>query len=235
MAVAATNLTTVAAGLSAASYTTGSTSPGANNLELLSVYSIAAATPNIPTITWNGATWTQVATQIDSSSLRRITLFRSLTASPTSGTGTIAFGGQTQMGVCWSYIECTGMNTSGTNGAGAIVQSVTNNTAGNATSLTVTLAAFSSASNATFGAFGIPLNTASQPTAGSGFTRLGQANQASTNTAIGTEFNSGNDTTVDMTSGAASIPWVGIAVEIKVAGAVTPTVTYQPYVPPWAS
>ncbi len=219
MAVAATSLTTVAANLQATSYTTGSTSPGSNNLELLAIYSIAAATPNIPTVVWNSAVWTQVATQIDSSSLRRITLFRSLTGATVSGTGTISFGVQTQMGVCWSYVECTGMDTSGVNGAGAIVQAVSNNTAGNATSLTVTLAAFSSANNATFGAFGIPLNTASQPTAGSGFTLLGQANQGSTNTAIGTEFNAANATTVNMTSGAASIPWAGIGVEIKAATA----------------
>lgn len=217
MAIAATNLTTVAGGLSVTSYTTASTSPGANNLELLWVYSIAATAPNIPTITWNSATWTQIDTQLDSAGTRRLTLFRSLTASPTSGTGTIDFGVQAQLGACWSYVEYTGIDTSGTNGAGAIVQSAKNNSAGNATSLTVTLAAFSSASNATAAGFGIPLNTAGQPAVGSGFTATGQANQSSTNTAIGSEFNSGNDTTVDMNAGAASIPWTGIAVEIKQA------------------
>jgi len=235
VAVTAANLTTVAGGVQATSYTTASTSPGANKLELLWVYSIAATAPNIPTITWNSATWAQIDTQLDSSGLRRITLFRSLTASPSSGTGTIGFAGQTQQGACWSYVEYTGIDTSGTNGSGAIVQSAKNASAGNATSLTVTLAAFGSASNATAGGFGIPLNTASQPTVGSGFTATGQANQGSTNTSIGSEFNAGNDTTVDMTSGAASIPWVGIAVEIKVASSTVTPGARITYVPPFMS
>lgn len=232
MAVAATNLTTVAANLQATNYTTGSVSPGSNNLELLGVYSISASLPNLPTITWNGLTWVQIDTQVDSSNLRRMTLFRSM-GTPSSGTGTIDFAGQTQMGTCWSYIEYTGIDTSGTNGSGAIVQSAKNASAGNATSLTVTLGAFGSSSNATAGFFGIPLNTASQPTAGSGFTRTGQANQGSTNTSIGSEFNASNDTTVDMTSGAASIPWAGIAVEIKVAASAPTSITYRPYIPPF--
>lgn len=76
-------------------------------------------------------------------------------------------------------------------------------------------------SYATAGGFGFPLNTAGLPTAGSGFTRTGQRNQATPNLSIGSEFRSDNDTTVDMASAAASIPWTGIAVEIKEAVATT--------------
>lgn len=139
-----------------------------------------------------------------------------MSATPVQGIITIDFAGQTETGAAWSIVQYTGMDTTGVNGSGAIVQSVTNSTGGaNATSLTVTLAAFSNANNATAGGFGIPLNTAGQPAIGSGFTATGQVNQASPNLSIGSEFLGLNDTTVDMNSGAASIPWAGIAVEIK--------------------
>lgn len=226
MAIVATSLLTAGNNADLASYTTGSITPVANDLTLLWVFSIAAAAPNIPTVTGNGYTWVQVDTQLDSGSLRRITLFRAMAASPTAGAVTIDFVAQTQTGCAWSFVDYASINTTGTNGSGAIIQSAKAASAGNATSLTVTLAAFASASNATAGGFGIPLNTAAQPTAGTGFTATGQVNQATPNLSIGSEFNSGNDTTVDMNAGAASIPWVGIAVEIA-APSVTPTATFS--------
>lgn len=219
MAVAASNLTTAAGNAQQTSYTTASVSPASNGLLLVWVYSIAATQPNVPSISGNGLTWAQVDTQLDTSGLRRITLFRAMGASPSSGAVTISFSSQTQQGTCWSLVQYTGADTSGTNGSGAIVQSAKAASVGNAMSLTVTLSAFSSAGNATAGGFGIPLNTAGRPVTGTGFTATGQANQGSTNTAIGSEFNAGNDTTVDMNAAGSSIPWVGIAVEIKQATA----------------
>lgn len=225
MAISATNLTTTGSGTDAASYTTDTVSPGSNRLVLLWVYSIAASAPNVPTVSGNGLTWQQIDSQIDTNNLRRGTLFRAMGASPSSGIVTIDFGGQTQAGAAWSVAEFDGVDTSGSNGSGAIVQSAKTASVGTSTSLTVTLSAFSSVSNATFGAFGIPLNTAGLPDPGSGFTELGQRNQSSPNLAIVTEWLNGTDTTVDSTSAAASVPWVGIAVEIKLAPVVVSPAT----------
>ena len=139
---------------------------------------------------------------------------------PSAGAITFDFGGQSQSGAAWSIVEYAGVDTGGTNGSAAVVQSVAAGTGANATSQTITLAAFSNASNATVGFFGIPLNTAAQPTAGSGFTQTGQRNQSTPNLSIGSEFRNSNDTSVDMNAGAASIPWAGIAAELKFSAPV---------------
>lgn len=234
MAITVTNVDTTGDNVDRTAYNSTSVVPNANMLELLAVYSIAAVAPNTPTVTGDSLTWVQVgSSQLDSTSLRRITLFRAL-GTPSVGSITMDFAGQTQTGCGWSWAEFSGMDTSGTNGSGAIVQAVAAATPGNATSLTVTLAAFGSASNATAGFFGIPLNTAAQPAVGSGFTLIGQRNQSTPNLSIGSEFNSGNDTTVDMNAGAASIPWVGIAVEVKQA-VVNTAINFITYRPAWRS
>lgn len=218
--IGVSNLTTTGNNADATSYATTSISPGPNSLILAWVYSIATTAPNTPTASGNGLTWVEVDSQLDSASLRRITLFRAM-GTPTPGAVTFDFSGQTQTGCAWSIAELTGVDTSGSNGSGAIVQSAKNASAGNATSLTVTLAAFGSADNFTLGGFGVPLNTASLPAAGSGFTLIGQRNQSTPNLSIGSEYLAGNDTSVDMTSAASSIPWVGIAAEIKAAASAT--------------
>lgn len=214
MPVIATQVETTGISTDLSSYPTNSLSLTANSLILAWVYSIAATAPNTPTASGNSLTWVPIDNQIDSANLRKITLFRAM-GTPSVGVLTFDFGGQTQTGCAWSIVEYTNIDTSGSNGSGAIAQSAKAATAGNATSLTVNLGAFSSTNNATAGGFGIPLNTAGQPAAGSGFTATGQRNQATPNLSIGSEFKSTNDTSVDMTSGAASIPWVGIAAEIK--------------------
>ncbi len=112
------------------SATTASITPGSNNLMLATVSSRTTITtnPNVPTLTGNGLTWVQIATinwDSDSSSRKATTLFRALGASPSSGAVTIDFAGQTQGQIYWIIDEVTGMDTSGTNGSGAIVQSAT--------------------------------------------------------------------------------------------------------------
>lgn len=221
MAIAATTVLTAGSNVDAPSYATASVSLVSTDLILLWVYSIASSAPNVPTVTGAGLSWVQIDSQLDSGSLRRITLFRAMGTAVT-GTCAIDFALQTQTGCAWSFVEYSGIDTSGTDGSGAIVQSAKGASAGNATSLTVTLAAFSNANNATVGGFGIPLNTAGLPAVGSGFTATGQVNQSTPNLSLGSEFNSGNDATVDMNSSASSVPWVGIAVEIK-DGSTPPT------------
>jgi hypothetical protein len=219
MAVAGKNLTNNVSETDANSYTTASVSPTANNLILLTVVNRSGDSVNtVPTATGNGLTWVQVnsvAYDAGGSSRRTLTVLRAMGASPSSGAITIAFAGVTQTDCLWSVDQFSGIDTSGTNGSGAIVQS---NTVidPNGGTVTVTLAAFGSADNATFGAFGDSSTTLW--TQGSGFTALGS--KASTNnTTIFTEWKAPNDTSVDA-SGFASDAG-GIGIEIKAAAAAT--------------
>jgi hypothetical protein len=168
-------------------------------------------------VTGNGLTWVEVAkvgVALNSGSNynAQLSLYRAMGASPSAGAITINVGFNC-VSCAWSLIEFSGIDTSGTNGSGAIVQSVTN-TASTVTSITGTLSAFSSAGNATYGAFGAS-DSGGVPrtfTAGTGYTEIHDT--GSTFSAVFTEFRSDNDTTVDATASASTNIGV-IAVEIK--------------------
>lgn len=209
----------------ASSYNTASGSPGANKLQLLAVGSINLGSVNVnqPTVTGCGLTWVAIASSnydTGGSNRGRVTLFRAMGASPSSGALTIDFGGQDQTNCEWSWIELDGVDTSGTDGSGAIVQSATNNAT--ATSLSVTLSAFADATNnVAYGCFHHQANEAN--TAGSGFSlSFGGTDQtiagASRVASLGAEWKTGEDTGVDM-SWTTSALCGGIAVEVKMAAA----------------
>src|SRR3989344_2577104 len=221
-AVTAANLTSGSSTTDASSYTTASITPSANKLILVAVTirNDTSDAASAPTISGNGLTWVQINTQ-SFGARQNLTLFRSMGASPSAGVITIDTGGDTMDMVSWTVAEFDGVDTSGTNGSGAIVQNAVNSTTG-ATSLTVPLAAFGSANNATYGTF-----THSQfnegIAQGTGFTELADSFAAGV---YGTEseWRNDNDTSVDaswVTSGNAA----GIAVEIKAAAGAAPTVT----------
>ena len=206
----------------ATSYATASVTPSANKLQLLAVATRhGSATPNTPTASGNSLTWVAIGnSHFDTSgSQRKITLFRAMGSSPTSGAITIDYAGQTQTGQVWALIEVTGMDTSGTNGSGAIVQSKTNqNTTGTVNTLTITFdSSISSTDNGVFACFGIGDGTLTF-SPGSGFTELtDQAHGAEANIAMTTMYDAaGADTTADTTmSGNSEVG--GVAVEIKIA------------------
>lgn len=212
--------------------TTASISPSANKLILLSVASRTAIStdPNQPTVTGNGLTWEVVNSIVydtTSSSRRRITLFRAMGSSPSSGAISIDFGGQAQDdAVVWNVDEVTGADTSGTNGSGAIVQSVTGKDEAAPAGLTVTLASFGNSNNATFGTFATDNNTTF--TAGSGFSILAQHTAGANTMAIVSEYKATNDTTVDIGS-TGSVG--GIAVEIKANSGFTIAPNFTDYKP----
>lgn len=106
----------------ATSYATASITPAADQPVYAFVASSAASTTT-PTMTGNGLTWTQVATQLIGASNRRLTLFRAAGAAPSAGAATIDFGVQTQSTAVWWIGQFTGANTTGTHGSGATVQS----------------------------------------------------------------------------------------------------------------
>jgi hypothetical protein len=193
----------------ASSYTTSSISPTANRLVLLSLATtVVSGTPAVPvSVTGCGLTWQLVTSKTNTwDTATMLMVYRAMGSAPTAGALTIAFGAN-QSSCCWSVEEFSGTDISGSNGAGAIVQTASNQNKG-ATSLTASLSAFAGVNNATFGCCRTGVYSA---VAGSGFTQL--ANVGS-NPRLQTQFKSMNDTLVDWTSSAAT-NFIGIAVEIK--------------------
>lgn len=214
MAVSFTNKLQNGNTANAASYNTASHTPTANKLQLLWVNNSGSTTP---TVTGNGLTWVQVATVLQAAISRRLTLFRALGPTPSAGASTIDFGGVAQGNCSWVLVEYDGMDTSGTNGSGSVVQSNTNS-ADTGTTPTVTLGAFSSVNNATSGGIAVGINSALDPAMGSGFSNSGRFGQGSPNATIATEFLATNDTSVDWAY-TANAHWYSIALEIKAASA----------------
>lgn len=207
--------------------TTASVTPTSNSLQLLTVGQLTSlsATPTEPTISGNSLTWVSVNTRLfvtAGTDRFRVTTFRALGASPSTGTITISFGGQNQAGVQWSLDEFSGVDTSGTNGSGAIVQSAVNSDETPNNNLTVTLAAFGSVSNATYGGFAAWSDQTY--TEGTGFTKLVDQSQAAVFPGVLTEYRSDNDTSVNFSTSDNSENG-GIAIEIKASGIASTTIT----------
>lgn len=193
------------------SATTASISPSSNALVICDVVNIDSdfSASVTPTVSGNGLTWVEIANMTPVGGIIRFTRFRAMGASPSSGSVTISCS-VNQTLISYSIYEITGVDTSGANGSGAVVQTVTNNATG--TSLTVTLSAFGSAGNMAIGAFCYG-GDASDFTVGSGFTQI---HETPTGTLF-TEYKL-NDTTVDATN-STSQELSGIASEIKAATA----------------
>ncbi|MEK9137182.1 MAG: hypothetical protein AAB393_08670, partial [Bacteroidota bacterium] len=138
--VSATNLTSGgSANAAQSSYSTASITPSANKLILLAVaYYTDGAGATISSVTGNGLTWVQVASTSFISNYYKLYLFRAMGSSPSTGAVTINFSVSDIYTVAAAVNEFGTVETSGTNGSGAIVQSATYTSDGT-TSLTVTL------------------------------------------------------------------------------------------------
>lgn len=204
-------------------YATSSVTPTSNRLLLLWVSNTKASTPNTPTVTGNSLTWVEVATVTFASISapeKRLTLFRAM-GTATSGTISIDFGGASQTGCAWTLIEYTNADRSGTNGSGAIVQSVTDRAdsavSGEGSSsggLSITLASLASANNMTAGGFANAINNAAAITAGSGYTAFTGTAHGSPATSLRSIYDATGSTTVNVAQTANSHIG-GIAVEIR--------------------
>jgi hypothetical protein len=156
-------------------YTTASIAPAPNALVTVVVLGHRTYGAVSPTLSGGGmSSWTQVAS-VDFDTfgvpLRRLTIFRAMSASPGSGPITITFSGNVS-NTQWIVSQWTGVETSGVNGAGAIVQ--TGSAAADAVNgLTTTLAAFGNANNVAYGVFGINSNVLAI-TPGAGFTEIAE-------------------------------------------------------------
>lgn len=133
MAITATNLTSGGSATDTQSYNTASVTPGANKLILVAVTIRNYTAANLGTISLsgNGLTYVEIVSTTFSSiasSQNRISLFRAMGASPSTGAITITISGTGNSACGWAVDELDGIDTSGTNGSGAIVQSATDNT-----------------------------------------------------------------------------------------------------------
>jgi len=232
MAITHTALTSGADATNQTSVATASISPPGN--ELIEVafevgfFNQQADPAPVPTVTGNGITYTKVNQYsnwpIGGDFYNCIYLYRGMAASPSTGAITIDFGSTTMDSIAWSVSSKAGVDTGGTNGSAAVVQSAVNRNDGGST-LTITLAAFGSANNATAGYFGAGDVTGSPRTftEGTGFTEIHDT--GAQYAAIGTQWRNDNDTTVNTTASAASSGLAGIAIEIKAAAAANVTQT----------
>jgi hypothetical protein len=217
MAIVGAELTTGGTPTPSGSVNTASVSPSANALVLITVKGASGGgtAPDAPTVTGNGLTWVQVATQTftdGSSETHRLTTFRALGASPSSGVINIAHSGNVpDAGITWTVREYTGVDTGGTNGSAAVVQSDPNT--GTGTAISATLAAFGDAVNNA-------VDIAAATFAGSTLTPEGGYTGYTTDTTEGNLLRAawkiGEDTTPSMTLDT-SFVWAAIALEIKAA------------------
>jgi hypothetical protein len=221
VAITATPLASNVQDADSSAYGTPSISPTAGSLVLAWIASVGGDgvggfTPSTPSLTGAGMTWTYVDDIVNVG--MKISLFRALSASPGSGALTATFnsGLETQSDFAVQIAQFAGVDKSGTNGSGAIVQSATagsNRTFANNTSITFTFAsAISNPNNAVAGA--IYLATGQQVNPGSGFTELGDA---SSTRGMESEFKAAGQQTVPWSWGSLSAG-VNLPVELK-AGA----------------
>ena len=196
----------------ATSKVTASWTPASNTPYVLVVFNrIASGTANEPTVTGNGMTWVSFETVLNSGN-RRITLFRTLHASPSAEEITIDFAGQTQTQNAHMLVEFAGADTSGTNGSGAIVQSGEHGS-GSGTSYSITLSAFGSVNNVGFGASYHFANEVTTP--GTDWTELYDIATAENTTGLQSQWKL-NDNVVTA-SWASSVDRLGVGCEIKAA------------------
>jgi hypothetical protein len=208
--------------------TTASIAPTANRLVLLDIFinTVVAGDAADPTVSGGGVTWTRVTSVNTTAAGCNLSRWRALSASPTSGTVSITHPSGSFCG--WSISEFAGIDTGGTNGANAIVQSATNsNITGSANTVTATLAAFGSANNGAASAHGFfnvaPLRTATPDTGWTETAEQGSTfDSGSFAASLETQWRATNDTTALATwSGTGGV--FALSSEIKASVAVDDT------------
>jgi protocatechuate 3,4-dioxygenase beta subunit len=157
-------------------YTTAAISPAPNSLVTVAVLGHRSTSPP-PSATLSGGgmtAWTEVATTAFDgvvTPLKRLTIYRTMSAAPGSGPLTITFSANVS-NCQWIVSQWSGVETSGVNGAGAIGQ--TGSSRGDAVSgLTVPLTAFANPNNVAYGVFGVR-SPGLAVTPGAGFAELSE-------------------------------------------------------------
>jgi hypothetical protein len=206
-------------------YTTASIAPAANALITIAVLMRRSSGVISPTITGGGmAQWDAVAnTDFDTQGAptKRLIVFRALNAAPGSGPITITFASSVS-NVQWIVSQWSGVDASGTNGAGAIAQTGTARSDG-ATTLAVSLGAFASAKDVAYGVVGVAKNGPTI-TPAAGFAEIGEVSSGETS-ALETEW-AVNQSTIGASWGSSTKAGI-VALEIRAGngGPVIPVAT----------
>lgn len=218
MAIARTSLTTGSDTTNTTAYTTASISPTAGALILVAVgATVGSGTTPAISVTGLGLTWVQVDQTV--AGFRSVHLFRAM-GTPTAGAITIT--GASQLSSClWQVTEFTGVDTSGTNGSGAIVQSVQSSPASSA-SCSVPFGSAVTSGNATFGS--VMVSVQELPAAGANWTSMGSTSQSAPTSGLLGEaaLTAQQNITASWTTSATHFV---VGAEIKAGGATTVTGT----------
>ena len=235
MTITATSLTSGTAGSGGfvATADTASISPTANRLVLMAVWQAAFQPDQIdpPTsVAGAGLTFTRIGFVSNTTTGLCLSIWRALSASPSSGAVTITLD-ETGYYIAWSVVELDGIDTGGTNGSSAIVQSATSSTGtSTGTSSAVTLSAFGNAANGAFFANGwtVAASGAVSCSEDTGWTEIHDTSTlyggGTARAAIETQFRADNDTTATGTWSASGYVY-SMALEIKAAGSSATTVS----------
>jgi len=205
--------------------TTAVITAGANRLVIAYILTHGVLSPGTAIGNGGGLTWVQVGGPSDFGSSTNTGWWRAMGASP-SATG---YSITTNAGVdwiMWSIFEFDGVDTSGMNGSGAIVQSNSTFAGGSPTSLIVTLGAFGDPANGTVILCGMREDaTMDVPGAGS-LTRIMRDTTGAGFGGIITAYQLSNNTApeVDVTGGDPN-QLLGYAFEVKSAS-VTPSTSF---------
>ena len=216
MGITATVLTGGGSTTDGTSFTTASVTPTGNRLELLHIMAQSSTGNVAPTVTGCGLTWVLVANTTQGTNVRTCLVYRAMGASPTTGALTIS-DTQTYTQINWTLVEYAGTDTSGTDGSGAIVQTITAQPTG-VTTASATLGTTVTAGNSTGGIVGY--NTNGTITPGTNYTQLDYESQTTQAQAELTEFAATAQQTVSGTLGASGNAFI-VGYELKAAASVT--------------
>lgn len=211
----ARNMLSSSSSTDATTYTTASVTLKAGRLYLMSVENskgtTADAVSGITASGGGGPTWvSRSTTTFNASTVNRVSIWSAVPTTDITDTFVIAFGGNTQTGACWSLDQPLHVDTTTNDG---IVQNAVGT--GNSTTPLATLAAFASANNATFGAFGQGAAANGSPESAS-YLELADVTAATPAQSLQTVYRPDNDTTVTETI--TSAQWGACAVELKSLG-----------------
>lgn len=142
MGIVVSPLALVTSGVSNGSLATGSFSPFANSLILACIANTSNGGIAVSTLVGNGLTWVKVAAANGGGlGWANIEIWRAMGASPASGPLTVTWASNV-LGSLIRVVQMVGVDTSGTNGSGAIVQSAASAISAQGVNPSVTLAAF---------------------------------------------------------------------------------------------
>ena len=209
MTVTQTVLTGGSSTTDGTSFQTATITPAANNLILLCISGQSASAMN-PVISGNGLTWVLIGNTSTGANVRTTFLYRAMGASPTAGKITIS-DSVTYTQLLWTVVQCGGVDTSGTNGSGAIVQSITGSQTA-VTSFSTSLVSAITAGNASLAVVGC--NNAVTISAGTNWTSIDQESQTSQTQGQMVEFAAAGQQACSGTFSASATSFV-VGVEIK--------------------